>query len=71
MRVAVVGHVGEQEELDLRVRVEGEAQVGGAPQRPLQHVAGVGVARRPVRQRDVERLGSRRMLRHGASLAVA
>jgi hypothetical protein len=43
----------EQEELDLRVRVEGEAHLAGLAQVALEHPAGVGVARRPVGQQDV------------------
>ena len=43
----------EQEELDLRVGVEGEAQIGGPGQRPLQHVARVGEGWGAIRQVDV------------------
>jgi hypothetical protein len=48
----VVG-LAEQEELDLGVGVEGEAEVGGLGQRPLQHVPRIGVRRGPVRHQDV------------------
>ncbi len=54
----------EEEELDLRVRVEREAQVGGLGQRPLQHVARVGEGRRAVGEPDVtEHPGAARRLR--------
>ena len=43
----------EQEELDLRVRVEGEPEVGSLGQRPLEDVPRVGEARRAVGQDDV------------------
>ena len=43
----------EQEELDLGVRVEGEAGVGGLAERAPQDVPRVGPRRRPVRHRDV------------------
>ena len=43
----------EQEELDLGVRVEGEAEVGSLGQRPLEDEARVGKARRAVRQEDI------------------
>ena len=47
------GLVPEQEELDLGVGVEGEAQVGGLGEGALEHLARVGVRRRAVRQHDV------------------
>ena len=52
---ALAGHPAllEQEELDLGVRVEGEALVGGLGQRALQHVARVGHARGAVGQGEV------------------
>ena len=48
-----LGPLPEQEELDLRVRVEGEPELGGPGQVALEHPAGVGVGRRPVGQQDV------------------
>ena len=50
---ADLGLVAQQEELDLRVRVEGEAHLGGLAQVALEHPARVGVTRRAVRQQDV------------------
>ena len=35
----------EEEKLDLGVRVEGESEVGGAAERPLEHPAGIGIGR--------------------------
>ena len=50
----------EQVELDLGMRVEGEAAVGRLLERPLQHVAGVGHRRLAVGRRDVaEHAGGR------------
>ncbi len=48
-------HVGplEEEELDLRVRVEGEAEVRRASQAPLEDEPRVGEGRRTVRQQNV------------------
>ncbi len=43
----------EQEELDLGVRVEGEAELRGPGQVALEHPARVRVRRRPVGQQDV------------------
>ena len=43
----------EQEELDLGVGVEGEPEVGGLGERPLQHVPRVGHARGAVGEREV------------------
>ena len=47
------GFCEEQEELDLRVGVEREAQIRRAAQRALEHPARIGVRRRAVGQRDV------------------
>ena len=47
------GLVPEQEELDLRVGVEGEPEVRGLGQSPLEHLPRVGVGRLAVRQHDV------------------
>ena len=58
-----LGPLPEQEELDLRVRVEGEAELGGPGQVPLEHPARVRVRRRPVGQQDVaEHPGHARVL---------
>ena len=43
----------EQEELDLRVDVEGEPHVGGLLQRAFQHVSGIRETRGTVGQLDV------------------
>jgi len=60
---ADLGTVAEQEELDLRVRVEREAHLAGLGQVPLQHPARVGVARGAVGQQDVaEHAGHTRVL---------
>jgi hypothetical protein len=48
-----LGLLLEQEELDLRVDVEGEPEVGGPAQRALEHPPRVGVGRRAVRHQDV------------------
>src|SRR5690606_25069948 len=50
---AVDGLVLQQEELDLRVGVEGEAQVGGVGEGALEDVARVGEGRGAVRHEDV------------------
>ncbi len=51
--LAVDGLVLEQEELDLGVGVEGEAEVGGLGQDALEDVARVGVGGRAVGHQDV------------------
>ena len=60
VRAAVEGHgsvagvgVGEVEVLDLRRRVEREALLPGAVERPAQDVAGAPLERRPVEVEDV------------------
>ena len=59
----ISGTVAEQEELDLRVRVEGEAHLAGLGEVALEHPAGVGVARGAVGQQDVaEHPGHARVL---------
>nr|EIF89406.1 putative NAD/FAD-dependent oxidoreductase [Streptomyces tsukubensis NRRL18488] len=50
---AVDGLVLQQEELDLGVGVEGEAEIGGPGQHPLEDEAGVREGRRAVRHEDV------------------
>ena len=63
-RLARLGRAAEQEELDLGVRVEGEAEVGGLGQRALEDVARVGVRRGAVGHQDVaEHPGAAGLLR--------
>ena len=58
-----IGLVAQQEELDLRVRVEGEAHLRRLAEVALEHPAGVGVGRRAVRHQDVaEHPGHTRVL---------
>ncbi len=60
---ARLGPLPEQEELDLRVRVEGEPELGGPGQVALEHPARIGVRRRPVGHQDVaEHPGDSRVL---------
>ena len=67
---ALGGQRAQQEELDLRVRVEGEPGVGGLGERPAQHVPRVGPARRPVGHLDVAEhpRGARRLAAPGQHL---
>jgi hypothetical protein len=61
---AWLGLAAEQEELDLGVRVEGEAEVGGPGQRALEDVTRVCVGGGSVRHQDVaEHPGAAGLLR--------
>jgi hypothetical protein len=51
--LARLGTVLEDEELDLGMGIERQSAIRRAAQRALQHVARVGVRRRPVRHEDV------------------
>ncbi len=59
---AVVRPGLEQEELDLRVHIAGEAEIAGLGQLPAQHVAAVGPRRRTVGHGDVAEHPGRVML---------
>jgi hypothetical protein len=52
-RLARLDRILEEKELHLRVGVKRKSKIGGLLQRPLQHIAGIGVRGRAVRHRDV------------------
>ncbi len=52
-RLAGLDRLLEKEELDLRVRIKGEPEVGSLGQRAFEDVPRVGEARGPVRQDDI------------------